>query len=383
MLTLAVSRAFQTKAIESKTLCPRLVWFDVTPCHDDPRAEFVAQTVPEDGSSPKPEVWSMDLSMVCIHPEDDPFNDATSDSEEALGRLPFLRNSRISVKHRSVASSYVGAQMNAQYLMLAFSIIVLQGFVRFIRWDRSGAVVTERLDCRRNPELLAEFFWRFQHLTPEHRGVDGSAVRALPDDIELMREKWDERVRFLARMRGDDVEAASQTSTFGFDELAFSIISVVDAEDGIERLFITYPREQEATVTGGSVLYYEALDLETGELMFLKDAWRCVDDDMISEGDIYRILLRADVPGIPALRCAGDVKGQDTRTQAYTQRTWCHDTLELPHRRRHRLVIRAVGRRLEEFNSTRELCTAVFHAVQGLSFIAQRWWFMTDVSRVL
>ena len=41
--------------------------------------------------------------------------------------------------------------------------------------DRSGAVVSERFDYTKSPVWLAEFIWRFSHLSDEERGWDVTA----------------------------------------------------------------------------------------------------------------------------------------------------------------------------------------------------------------
>jgi len=55
-------------------------------------------------------------------------------------------------------------------------------FVRFIRWDRAGAVVSSRFDYTEDPLPLAKFLWNYSHSSPQKRGIDTTVTLACFDD---------------------------------------------------------------------------------------------------------------------------------------------------------------------------------------------------------
>ena len=64
-----------------------------------------------------------------------------------------------------------------QHRLFHFTVVILGVSARIIRWDRSGAVVSEKFNYKTKPHLLCQFLWRFCHLTDTQQGYDPSAVR--------------------------------------------------------------------------------------------------------------------------------------------------------------------------------------------------------------
>ncbi|KAK0439070.1 uncharacterized protein EV420DRAFT_1202383 [Desarmillaria tabescens] len=62
--------------------------------------------------------------------------------------------------------------MMLQYRSHLFTNLICGRFARFIRWDRSGAIVSKRFDCTKETTLIFEFYKRFAQLTPSQRGKD-------------------------------------------------------------------------------------------------------------------------------------------------------------------------------------------------------------------
>ncbi|KAI0309369.1 hypothetical protein OF83DRAFT_1273255, partial [Amylostereum chailletii] len=89
------------------------------------------------------------------------------------------------------------------------------------------------------------------------------------------------------------------------------------------------------------------------------------------EGEIYERLNKAKVPHLPDYLYGGDSissqtstrESQTTETQNYAKAEWAymtHDVYPLTH---HRTVFGKIGRPLNKFKSTQELCRALSHAV--------------------
>ena len=100
---------------------------------------------------------------------DDPFDDNPKNSFKRTGKAVDETFGQI--------THYATAHAAAQYRTHAFSALVFPKYMRLLRWDRNGFVVTERLSW--DSEALYLFFKRFNHATPEARGV-GTTVNTNP-----------------------------------------------------------------------------------------------------------------------------------------------------------------------------------------------------------
>ncbi|KAI0034245.1 hypothetical protein K488DRAFT_38087, partial [Vararia minispora EC-137] len=67
-------------------------------------------------------------------------------------------------------TSYSIAHYWRQARVHVFSVLFLPSGARLLRWDRAGVIITELIPLR--DPMLAEFFWRFNLLSPEQRGHD-------------------------------------------------------------------------------------------------------------------------------------------------------------------------------------------------------------------
>ena len=92
---------------------------------------------------------------------------------------------------RGQLAHYAGAQHSVQFRHFSFSVFIQGEHARFLRWDPSATVVTAAFNYREEPRLMADFLWRFNHLTPEQRGHDTSVQSVkLPLDVDKrVREK--------------------------------------------------------------------------------------------------------------------------------------------------------------------------------------------------
>jgi hypothetical protein len=109
-----------------------------------------------------------------------------------------------------------------------------------------------------------------------------------------------------------------------------------------------------------------AYDKQNGRRVLLKDSWRVLLGGVKPEGEIYRLLHEKRVPNISSYSLAGDV-GNETyhrsRTDEIVDQNFEHWKLT-PHRH-YRIVLHTVGKRLEDFNCTREFVQAMFAALKG------------------
>ena len=124
-----------------------------------------------------------------------PFRDPgdKTDKKRFIEEGSFTPDTEEGRETRGQLAHYAGAHHSVQFRHFSFSVFVQGDQARFLRWDPSATVVTAAFNYRENPELMAKFFWRLNHLTPEQRGYDPSVEPAmLPREVdERVREKLD------------------------------------------------------------------------------------------------------------------------------------------------------------------------------------------------
>jgi hypothetical protein len=133
---------------------------------------------------------------------------------------------------------------------------------------------------------------------------------------------------------------------------------------------------------GRSTFGYIAYDVARSKLVYLKDFWRTNLKGIQKEGDVYRELHDAQVPNIPILGRAGDVPvspdhastalfaAQRTRTHEYVKESGlgherCPGRPDVEPYVHYRLVLETLGRPLNKFKSTRQLCEVIRDAIVG------------------
>ncbi|KAI0066746.1 hypothetical protein BV25DRAFT_1820814 [Artomyces pyxidatus] len=284
-----------------------------------------------------------------VKPEDgDLFVDHFEGSENRS--LSFEHSAGPADKARGQIISYTQAQHSSQFRCFTFSVCLIgTDMARLIRWDRTGAVVTERFHWRGRSTALVEFLWRYEHLSAEERGHDTTVTEASEDEV-------------------DEALPVLEESGHWPDGVPLPLhkILVHDDETGHDHEFIA-PSAVSASMalTGRASAGYIAYDLEKKVCVYVKDTWRIDMDGMEKEGSIYHRLHKHDVPHIPHLVCSGDVGDQKTRTQDYVNAAWaCWTRGVIPHRH-YRLVLDTIGRAIETFDSTRQLCKGLCDALEA------------------
>ena len=94
----------------------------------------------------------------------DPF-----ESGGAKDPYPFEKDPKEARGVRGQLASYAAALMGSQFRIHTFCVLACEKSARFIRWDRGGAIVTESFDFVQEPNIPAEFFWRYSHLDARWR----------------------------------------------------------------------------------------------------------------------------------------------------------------------------------------------------------------------
>lgn len=119
----------------------------------------------------------------------------SASSEQSSFYFSFINLSAEASAYREAIASHARAQFARQHRVWLLQVVIFGRSARFIRWDRSGAVVSERFDYVSHPILLAGFFWRFAHLSDEQRGWDSTARLATRKECELLTDAVKEFVK--------------------------------------------------------------------------------------------------------------------------------------------------------------------------------------------
>ncbi|KAI0716100.1 hypothetical protein C8T65DRAFT_124383 [Cerioporus squamosus] len=249
----------------------------------------------------------------------DPFDDVAGRVQPASADLR--------TKNRGQIISYAEFLFAVQHRVAVFMLLVIGRQARFIRWDRSGSIVTTAFDYYLNWRFFVDVLWRIAHCSKPALGLDPTARLLTPDDplYELMSE--------LAVARDSDVDhrerilslhdAPKQPFVFSYVREAFrqSLESnwpryCVEVPDGNRRrkFLICKPRFRAKGLAGRGTRGYVAVDCETERFVWLKDAWRAHYILVDREGDILQRLKDAKVPRVPTLVCHGDIDDQVTLT---------------------------------------------------------------------
>ncbi|KAA1467253.1 hypothetical protein DENSPDRAFT_847428 [Dentipellis sp. KUC8613] len=285
----------------------------------------------------------MELCIECKTHEQDPFSDPPANMPYNRDEFSFEKLSSIeAMEARGQLISYASAHMSLQFRCFCFSVCLIdQKDARLIRWDRSGAIVSERFDITKDGNALVEFLWRFNHISYAQRGHDPSVTVASAAERALAEKH---------SMTGD----------------IHKVLVVNDVDKAKRYFLISSPTEYKLVVTGRASFGDIALDLQTEKRVWLKDSWRIDLDEMEKEFDIYEKLRAYHVRNIAELVCGGDVvggAGQKTVTQDYAEAPWRHGEVALLPHRHYRLVLGTIGHPLKKFRSTKELVQVAHDAL--------------------
>ncbi|KAI0073738.1 hypothetical protein K474DRAFT_1564579, partial [Panus rudis PR-1116 ss-1] len=266
--------------------------------------------------------------------------------------------------------------LSRQHRRWIVTLYVFGQYVRFIRIDRAGLIVTSAVNYVRDPRTLVEFFWRYNHLSPPERGfdstyripcygcresfaiVDESKTRPYPNigytlskdyptyKVEVVDEDSGDKTWYIIRKPCFDMRSPFGRTTRGFIALR------VDNRETI----------------GPSALP----SMLARKLVFLKDYWRHYTDGVPSEADIYQELAEAGVPHVASYIGGGDVFTEKHAQHSLTQKVflvnglrWVHLSKSLAMHVHHRLV-QQLAFPIGTIRSAKELIQVLRDAMQAL-----------------
>ncbi|KAI0359648.1 hypothetical protein OH77DRAFT_1518035 [Trametes cingulata] len=290
--------------------------------------------------------------------------------------------------------SSAGLVFQRQQRICVFMILLLGHSCCILRFDRSGIVMTQEFNYQANGSVLVEFLWRFSRWNAEQRGHDPSA-ELVAHDSALGKEMKRRALEDADTSKPGDYPRQYFADSLRDDWSWWKLR--VDDERGTRSFLVGRPHFRSEGVAGRGTRGYVAVDADNidGPFYYLKDAWRIVKPGAHAEGTILSRLNGKGVEYIPTLECHGDVRrpeepapkyntrsktakghGANSMNQATeTQGVWedlhrgSEDTLRRPFKTHihYRMVVREVGKPLEEFKNGRQLVQTVYCCVYAHS----------------
>ncbi|KAI9433375.1 hypothetical protein F5148DRAFT_113471 [Russula earlei] len=266
---------------------------------------------------------------------DDPFINSSNITPD--GFLKKAHNPRLACGQ---IIAYAASHMSAQYRTHIFSVLICSDYARLIRWDRSGAIVTEPMYYDTAPELL-EFFILFDRSSPQERG-------------------WDTTVR-LANSEDTRVAVEAVKELRGLTPLL--VITIPNSVTGEAPEYVIAPPLALPWIPVGrwtrtSIGY----DVQRKRSIFMKDSWRPVIAGVPREGDVYSRFKANAVRNVPHCSNSADIgydKYHSTQTDHFTRDP--NGPIK-PHRH-YRLILDDIGQPLNSFDCSREMVRAVYAAL--------------------
>ncbi|KAI0641665.1 hypothetical protein C8Q79DRAFT_285489 [Trametes meyenii] len=249
----------------------------------------------------------------------DPFDDRDEDRTDA--------DSIERKKVRGQVITYAEYIFRVQHRTALFMLLVIGRNFRFLRWDRSGTIVTRAIDYVSEPDVLCEFLWRMSLQSDEALGVDPSATRVLPGDADYA-EMDDAAVELESDLATEErvftaAEVQAGVQVFKYVRQCFRQslqpewpryrVEVPDGA-GTRHFLVGRPVFYAHGMVGRGTRGYVALDCISKRFVWLKDAWRVHYDLVDQEGSILGLLNEKKIANVPTLLCHGDIRNQTTDT---------------------------------------------------------------------
>ena len=210
---------------------------------------------------------------------------------------------------RGQLAQYAAELFNHQHRTHAFQLLIAENDTRFLLWDRSGTLVTDSFDLSsaEGSQLLTEFLWNYDHMTPAERGWDESVTQPAAREARKFTEEVSAFIKAMNTPGSGQrcVEGAEDTLNDAWPTYKVTVDAGQSGET--QTVIVQKPFEVSRSPLGRATRAYLAYSLTLKRLVFLKDGWRVEFLGLANEDAMYARLRDADVPFIPSVLCAGDV----------------------------------------------------------------------------
>lgn len=296
----------------------------------------------------------------------------------------------ISSQHRQTLGQlcvYSAIAMQLSFRKHFFTVFVAGPYLRFIRWDRSGAVVTRAIEFSRETKVVFQFFALFSQLSSEERGYEPGITRVkhLPTDKRI--EVLDQADKGIEKMRSSVMTHIYDHLGHNTHRLGKAPKTALKGEDlfvttinipgrGECRVFILPPTFELRCISPFSraTRTYLVYDPVADAVYFGKDSWREISLRTLSESEVYDKLEEAGVPYVANKVAGGDIPAMTTRWQEECfdgpfYKSIGEDTPARKPLQLHRIFLSTIGRNLRYFKTRSNLFKCVGQAAEGKALI--------------
>ncbi|PSS31112.1 hypothetical protein PHLCEN_2v2351 [Hermanssonia centrifuga] len=266
---------------------------------------------------------------------------------------------------------YAVSQFSHQHRTFLFSLHITNtlprssGHVRFCRWDRAGIVSTKPFDYGRKPQLLAEFFVRYNRLSAARRGFDTTAAPATQAESQLLADAIKEH---LGKIKAEVVPPMHYLHlTLDKDYPTYKIhLPEIGLFNSLE-VIVRRPISQEEVLVGKCTRGYVGFLLEEDRLVFVKDYWASIDEQdhyVMSEVDACHHTRLHKIPHLPNIQHVAYVTTGDSTPQTT-------ETPELSHsydkisRRQHIRIVQDLVYNIQAVRNSKQLVQAIRDVLVG------------------
>ena len=208
--------------------------------------------------------------------------------------------------------SYASDAFARQHRIFYFSIFIIGAHARFIRWDRSGAIVSRAFNYKTQPKYLCDFLWRFGMAASHRRGYDPTVMRATREEEEIFKRAIKSQVAVQLRIDPKvEKKKFSEEVKLHYARDRVTKVEVYDEKrKAVDHYLVSRPVKSPNSVAGRCTRGFWSVrleDNEKGDVTFMKDTWRIDVDRMQPEGVAYAKLNEKKVPNVGTMLCGSDV----------------------------------------------------------------------------
>ncbi|KAL6301564.1 hypothetical protein BKA93DRAFT_828209 [Sparassis latifolia] len=360
------------KNVNGKHMCPGYCIVEMEHRYDEydstsqtaDVALYSASECPTD-NRPNWNVQRLHFEFKRQYNQDDPFDDSSDDFED-------VPSDRLDKRGECIQNA--ATLFERQQRCFCFTVMILGRWARLCRWDRSGAVISEKFDYIKE-RYLVEFLWRFAHLSPVQQGDDPTAIPIPKNsgDANLMREKAKPRDENCGHIREYFRNSLDESWTWWRLKIDVHVGGADSTAHEVKGEYLVgRPRFYTINMAGRGTRGYVAVDCETGNFVWLKDAWRMDHAGIEKEGDILQRLNELEIGNIPTMLQHGDILQQHTLTQDHwhvpTSNPMKTNVLKL--HTHYRLVEKEVCRPMRDFKHGQELTRLVWDSHRDVMKLA-------------
>ncbi|GJE92033.1 hypothetical protein PsYK624_081860 [Phanerochaete sordida] len=234
-----------------------------------------------------------------------------------FSHLPFLSCRRkelvesLEMKEGGIARGrlayFAAKQLQQQHRVCVWQVILSKTQAHLIRWDRSGAVVSEGFNPTREPWIL-HLLLVYSQASRQQQGFDRSAhLLSGPSDL---RKTFVRGIRECKSWYHDrELNAFSSIDLSETSNWPLYKLEVPDdkAPGSIRACLVSQPFYMAHSPLGRGTRVYVAYDLLSRKIRILKDAWRPQDTSYLPEYVACARLVKEGVEHAAKFICGGDI----------------------------------------------------------------------------